>query len=70
MKANLSVHMYARASKANATGHYPIYVRITIDGKRSEKFIEEDRAKTQSIAELSKAVLDLTNEVKKMKEGK
>lgn len=35
-----------------------------------EKFIEEDRAKTQSIAALSKAVLDLTNEVKKMKEGK
>lgn len=35
-----------------------------------EKFIEEDRAKTQSIAELSKAVLDLTNEVKKLKEGK
>lgn len=35
-----------------------------------EKFIEEDRAKTQSIAELSKAVLDLTNEVKKMKENK
>ncbi|WP_159637727.1 helix-turn-helix domain-containing protein [Sphingobacterium composti Ten et al. 2007 non Yoo et al. 2007] len=31
-----------------------------------EKFIEEDRIKTQSIAELSKAVLDLTNEVKKM----
>ncbi|MGF7026020.1 helix-turn-helix domain-containing protein [Sphingobacterium sp. G1-14] len=35
-----------------------------------EKFIEEDRAKTQSIAALSQAVLDLTNEVKKMKEGK
>lgn len=35
-----------------------------------ERFIEEDRAKTRSIAELSKAVLDLTNEVKKIKEGK
>ena len=35
-----------------------------------EKFIEEDRAKIQSIAALSKAVIDLTNEVKKMKEGK
>ena len=35
-----------------------------------EKFIEEDRAKTQSIAALSQAVLDLTNEVKKFKEGK
>ena len=35
-----------------------------------EKFIEEDRIKTQSIAALSKAVLDLANEVKKLKEGK
>lgn len=35
-----------------------------------EKFIEEDRVKTQSIAELSRAVLDLTNEVKKLKEEK
>lgn len=34
-----------------------------------EKFIEDDRAKTQSIADLSKAVLDLANEVKKLKEG-
>jgi len=33
-----------------------------------EKFIEEDRIKTQSIADLSRAVLDLTNEVKKLKE--
>lgn len=31
-----------------------------------EKFVEEDRAKTQSIAALSQAVLDLTNEVKKI----
>ena len=35
-----------------------------------EKFIEEDRVKTQSIAALSQAVLDLTNEVKKLKEAK
>lgn len=34
-----------------------------------EKFIEDDRAKTQSIADLSKAVLDLANEVKKLKKG-
>ena len=32
-----------------------------------EKFIEEDRVKTQSIAELSKAVLDLMNEIKNLK---
>lgn len=35
-----------------------------------EKFIEEDRIKTQSIVDLSKAVLDLAAEVKKLKEGK
>lgn len=35
-----------------------------------EKFIEEDRIKTQSIADLSRAVLDLAAEVKKLKEGK
>ena len=32
-----------------------------------EKFIEEDRVKTESIANLSKAVLDLAEEVKKLK---
>lgn len=35
-----------------------------------EKFIEEDRAKTESIATLSKAVLDLAEEVKRLKGGK
>jgi len=35
-----------------------------------EKFIEEDKAKTESIATLSKAVLDLAEEVKKLKSGK
>lgn len=32
-----------------------------------EKFIEEDRAKTESIAQLSKAVLELAEEVKQLK---
>ncbi len=34
-----------------------------------EKFIEEDKAKTESIATLSKAVLDLAEEVKRLKSG-
>ncbi|MEH6304947.1 helix-turn-helix transcriptional regulator [Olivibacter sp. CPCC 100613] len=34
-----------------------------------ERFLEEDRAKTESIAQLSKAVLDLAEEVKKLKKG-
>jgi site-specific recombinase XerD len=36
MKANLTLHIYARAAKANAAGLHPLYVRITIDGKRTE----------------------------------
>lgn len=35
-----------------------------------EKSVEEDRIKTQSISELSKAVLNLAAEVNKLKEGK
>lgn len=35
-----------------------------------EKFIEDDRAKTESIANLSKAVLDLAEEVKELKSSK
>ncbi|MGK6353479.1 helix-turn-helix domain-containing protein [Parapedobacter sp. DT-150] len=34
-----------------------------------EKFIEEDRTKTESITALSKAVLELAEEVKKLKSG-
>ncbi len=36
MKVNLALHIYARAAKANAAGLHPLYVRITIDGKRTE----------------------------------
>lgn len=36
MKVNLALHIYARAAKANAAGVHPLYVRITIDGKRTE----------------------------------
>lgn len=32
----ISIHMYARASKSNILGNYPIYVRITIQRKRKE----------------------------------
>lgn len=36
MNTHLTTHMYVRASRANAAGHYPIYVRITLHGNRSE----------------------------------
>jgi len=36
MKTNLTVHIFTRTDRANKAGLLPIYVRITIDGKRSE----------------------------------
>jgi len=36
MKEAINIHMYARASKPNYLGQLPIYVRITIQGKRKE----------------------------------
>jgi len=38
--------------------------------KLLEKFVQDDQKKTQSIAELGKAVLDMAEELKKLKEGK
>lgn len=36
MKSSFTTHIYARSSKANSSGHYPIYVRITVNGQRTE----------------------------------
>jgi len=36
MKTDLNIHIYPRAAKANTAGLFPIYVRITLNGKRSE----------------------------------
>jgi site-specific recombinase XerD len=44
MKTKITLHFYAKSTKANAAGLLPIYVRLTIDGKRMEfstkKFID------------------------------
>ncbi len=44
MSTPLTLHIYARAAKANAADLQPLYVRITIEGKRTEfstrKFID------------------------------
>lgn len=44
MKQDLKLHIYPRSAKANKTGLTPLYVRITINGKRWEfstkKFID------------------------------
>lgn len=36
MNNQVTIYMYARAAKANAAGLHPIYVRVTIQGKRTE----------------------------------
>lgn len=45
MKAKTTLHFYAKASKANPNGLYPIYVRLTINGQRFEystkKYIDQ-----------------------------
>lgn len=47
MSHQVTIYVYARASKANAAGQHPIYVRITIQGKRTEfstkKFISPSK---------------------------
>ncbi|WP_257667410.1 helix-turn-helix domain-containing protein [Parapedobacter tibetensis] len=53
-----------------STQHYRSTINNEVPKKLLElfdKFLEEDRAKTESIANLSKAVLDLAEEVKKLK---
>lgn len=47
MKAKITLHFYAKNSKANTEGLLPIYVRLTVDGSRLEystkKFIEKSK---------------------------
>ena len=44
MKTKITLHFYAKSTKPNAAGQLPIYVRLTVDGKRMEfstkKFID------------------------------
>lgn len=47
MKTKITLHFYAKSTKANSAGLLPIYVRLTVDGKRLEystkKFIESSK---------------------------
>ncbi len=36
MKQKFTMHIYARRNAPNVTGHLPIYVRLTVEGKRYE----------------------------------
>lgn len=35
MKAKITLHIYAKTTKANAAGQLPIYIRLTVDGNVS-----------------------------------
>lgn len=47
MKAKITLHIYAKTTKANAAGQLPIYIRLTVEGQRfefsSKKFIEKSK---------------------------
>ena len=47
MKTKITLHFYARSTKANANGLLPIYGRLTVDGKRLEyntkKYVEKSK---------------------------
>lgn len=47
MKAKVNLNFYAKSTKVNAKGQFPIYVRLTVNGIRTEfstkKFIESSR---------------------------
>ena len=51
MNSKVTLHFYAKSTKANGKGLLPIYVRLTIDGKRFEystkKFIEPTKWSTE-----------------------
>ncbi|WP_396167139.1 site-specific integrase [Flavobacterium sp.] len=47
MKTKITLHFYAKSTKSNSAGQFPIYVRLTVDGKRlefsSKKFIDPSK---------------------------
>lgn len=54
MKEKITLHFYAKSTKANSKGLLPIYVRLTIDGKRFEYSTKKFVLPTKWSAELSK----------------
>lgn len=73
MSSQVTVYIYARASKANAAGQHPIYVRITIQGKRTEfstrKFIHPSKwdQKTMKIKGSTEEARSINNYLESIK---
>ncbi|CAM4033514.1 site-specific integrase [Flavobacterium sinopsychrotolerans] len=51
MKTKITLHFYAKSTKMNVNGNLPIYVRLTINGERTEfsskKFIDKAKWSTE-----------------------
>ncbi len=54
MKEKITLHFYAKSTKANSKGLLPIYVRVTIEGKRFEYSTKKFVTPTKWSPELSK----------------
>lgn len=73
MKTKITLHFYAKKSKANVAGLLPIYVRLTVNGERlefsSKKFIEkskwsEELAKMKGHSEEARSINSYLDSVK------
>jgi site-specific recombinase XerD len=51
MKTKITLHFYAKSTKSNSAGQFPIYVRLTVNGKRLEfstkKFVQPSKWSTE-----------------------
>ncbi|MBF4473295.1 site-specific integrase [Flavobacterium sp. HJJ] len=68
MKEKITLHFYAKSTKANTKGLLPIYVRLTVDGKRLEystkKFIDptkwsQDQGRMKGSSEEARSINSL-----------
>lgn len=73
MKTKITLHFYAKKTKANVGGLLPIYIRLTVDGERleysSKKFIEkskwsDDLAKMKGNSEEARSINSYLDSVK------
>ena len=52
MKTKTTLHIYAKTTRANAIGHLPIYIRLTVAGQRLEfstkKFVDSAKWSTSA----------------------
>lgn len=73
MKTKITLHFYAKKTKANVAGLLPIYIRLTVDGERlefsSKKFIEkskwsDDLSKMKGSSEEARSINNYLDSVK------